>query len=379
MIRRLAILTLLVALATTSRAESEHRILYHDPAVYSAWPAIARATSGDLVLSFIRTEQHMSPNGAVTTMRSPDNGRTWSEPYDAVDTVLDDREGGLTMAPDGELLLHVRSVFWKPETYDALGPEAYPRPMLKRWMDEVIQPDYLAAAEQNGSHLYASTDHGESWNHIGWGPDSIHGGITLADGSLIVAAYREEGDSVRIYRAKNSRSEWQHVRTVESPSAPNLRFGEPHVAQIASGRIVVMMRATARPYDDRKKNLFMWQVYSDDNGSTWSDPIPTPMMGFPPHLLVLSDGRLLCSYGRRAPPFGQRAMISEDGITWNHAAEITLRDDAPNHDLGYPVSIETTPGEILTFYYQKPDWNPANKHDHTSAIYQTRWNLTDFE
>jgi sialidase-1 len=296
-----------------------------------------------------------------------------------VDTVLDDREGGLTMAPDGELLLHVRSVFWKPETYDALGPEAYPRPMLKRWMDEVIQPDYLAAAEENGSHLYASTDHGESWNHIGWGPDSIHGGITLADGSLIVAAYREEGDSVRIYRAKNSRSEWQHVRTVESPSAPNLRFGEPHVAQIASGRIVVMMRATARPYDDRKKNLFMWQVYSDDDGSTWSDPIPTPMMGFPPHLLVLSDGRLLCSYGRRAPPFGQRAMISEDGITWNHAAEITLRDDAPNHDLGYPVSIETTPGEILTFYYQKPDWNPANKHDHTSAIYQTRWNLTDFE
>lgn len=43
------------------------------------------------------------------------------------------------------------------------------------------------------------------------------------------------------------------------------------------------------------------------------------------------------------------------------------------------MSIETTPGEILTFYYQKPDWNPADKHDHTSAIYQTRWNLTDFE
>ena len=100
-------------------------------------------------------------------------------------------------------------------------------------------------------------------------------------------------------------------------------------------------------------------------------------MGFPPHLLVLSDGRLLCSYGRRAAPFGQRVMISKDGITWNHAAEITLRDDAPNHDLGYPVSIETMPGEILTFYYQKPDWNPANKHDHTSAIYQTRWSLPE--
>lgn len=364
-----------LAFATPGHAAPEHRILYHDPAVYAAWPAIARAANGDLVLSFIRTEQHLSPDGAVTVMRSTDNGRTWSKPVDAVDTVLDDREGGITTTSDGELLLHVRSVFWKPETYDALGPEAYPRPMLERWMNEVVQPDYLAAADQNGSHLYSSTDHGQSWQHIGWGPDSIHGGITLADGSLMVTAYREAGDSVRIYRANDSRSPWQRIRTIASPSAPNLRFGEPHLAQLPGGRIVVMMRATARPYDDRKKNLFLWQVYSDDNGATWSDPIPTPMMGFPPHLLVLNDGRLLCSYGRRAAPFGQRAMISGDGITWTHTAEITLRDDAPNHDLGYPVSIETTPGEILTFYYQKPDWNPADKHDHTTAISQTRWKL----
>jgi len=375
MLRHLASTLALATIVLASRAEPEHRILYHDPAVYAAWPAIAQAANGDLVLSFIRTEQHMSPNGAVTLMRSGDNGHTWSEPVNAVDTPLDDREGGLTLAPNGELLLHVRSVFWKAETYDALGPEAYPRPMLERWMEEVEQPKYLAAADGNGSHLYSSTDHGVSWDHVGWGPDSIHGGITLQNGSLLLTAYREEGDSIRIYRAANSRSEWKQLRTAESPSAPNLRFGEPHVAQMPDGRIVIMMRATAHPYEDQKRNLFLWQIYSDDNGASWSDPIPTPMLGFPPHILVLSDGRLLCSYGRRTPPFGQRAMISDDGITWNHASEITLRDDAPNHDLGYPVSIETTPGEILTFYYQKPAWNPANKHDHTAAIYQTRWTL----
>jgi len=266
--------------------------------------------------------------------------------------------------------------FGKRRPTMVLGPEAYPRPMLERWMEEVEQPKYLAAADGDGSHLYSSTDHGVSWDHVGWGPDSIHGGITLQDGSLLVTAYREEGDSIRIYRAANSRSEWKNLRTVESPSAPNLRFGEPHVAQMPDGRIVIMMRATARPYDDQKKKpLSLADLFRRQRRQLVRSLFPTPMLGFPPHLLVLSDGRLLCSYGRRTPPFGQRAMISDDGITWNHASEITLRDDAPNHDLGYPVSIETTPGEILTFYYQKPAWNPANKHDHTAAIYQTRWTL----
>ena len=68
--------------------------------------------------------------------------------------------------------------------------------------------------------------------------------------------------------------------------------------------------------------------------------MPTPMLGFPPHLLVLSDGRLLCSYGRRTAPFGQRAMISADGITWNPAGEITLRDDAPNHHRDLPNPLD---------------------------------------
>ena len=340
MIRPLIIAALASLSTSLATAELEHRELYHDAEIYSAWPAIARADNGDLVLSFIRTEQHMSPNGAVTLMRSTDDGHTWSDPFDAVDTPIDDREAGLTVAPHGELLMHVRSVFWKAETYDALGPEAYPLPWLEKWMAEVEQPAYHAAADMDGSHIYSSTDHGATWDHAGWGPDSIHGGITLQDGSIMIAAYRELRDSIKVYHATDSRAEWQHIHTQDSPSAPHLRFGEPHIAQMPSGRIVVMMRATARPYDDQRRDLFLWQIYSDDNGQTWSAPMPTPMLGFPPHLLVLSDGRLLCSYGRRTAPFGQRAMISADGITWNPAGEITLRDDAPNHDRDLPNPLD---------------------------------------
>jgi hypothetical protein len=96
----------------------------------------------------------------------------------------------------------------------------------------------------------------------------------------------------------------------------------------------------------------LWESYSDDSGVTWAEPWPTALWGFPPHLTLLNDGRVLCSYGYRRPPYGERACLSEDGITWDLSDEVVLRDDAPNDDLGYPASIEVEPGQVLTVYYQ---------------------------
>lgn len=371
-------LALLVAFTATARAEPEHRTLYDDHDVYSAWPSMVRAANGDLLISVITTEQHLGPDACVSIMRSTDNGQTWSDPVVAVDTILDDREGGFTVTPDGEILMHVWATHWKAASYEALAPDSYPEAWIKRWIKHVSTPEYVNATELAGGFIYSSKDHGVTWQKVGPGPDSTHGGIALQDGSLLVSSYREERDTLRLYRAADSRSEWKLIHRITCPS-PQLRFGEPHVTQLPTGRIVVMIRATARAYDDERPDLYMWQTYSDDNGETWAHPFPTPMLGFPPHLLTLSDGRLLCTYGRRAPPYGQRAMISSDGISWNPAAEFTLREDAPNHDLGYPVSVELSPGRILTTYYQKPALDPADKHRYTTALYQTRWHLSDFE
>ena len=76
------------------------------------------------------------------------------------------------------------------------------------------------------------------------------------------------------------------------------------------------------------------------------------MWGFPAHVLELSDGRLLCAYGYRRPPFGVRATLSYDGgETWDIANEIVVRDDGGTSDLGYPVSIELPDGRVLMAYY----------------------------
>ncbi len=134
----------------------------------------------------------------------------------------------------------------------------------------------------------------------------------------------------------------------------------------------MMLRATADPYDDASDRNVLWLTWSDDAGKSWAEVRPTPLWGFPPHLARLSDGKVLCTYGHRRPPYGQRACVSEDGLTWHPDREVVLRSDAENGDLGYPASVELAPGRMLTVYYQAPSEQP---HLAKPCIWGTYWEL----
>lgn len=130
-----------------------------------------------------------------------------------------------------------------------------------------------------------------------------------------------------------------------------------------SDQFMVMARSDRTPY--------MLQGHSDDCGITWSAPMITGLKGGPPHLLKLSDGRILCTYGyrfddRRLLGMGIRAAISENGVEWSQP--FTLRNDGgylsslhsrrwfrkmppPGNDVGYPVSVQMDDGNIMTAYY----------------------------
>jgi hypothetical protein len=174
------------------------------------------------------------------------------------------------------------------------------------------------------------------------------------DGSILIASYREDTPLIGVYKAAGIDKGYVKIATLRSPRPDSLTFGEPHIAQLPGGRVIMLIRATTIPYNDSDPRCVLWESWSDDGGVTWAVPFPTPLWGFPPHLLVLGDGRLLCSYGYRRPPFGERACVSDDGLTWIKANETVLRDDAPNGDLGYPASVELGEGKILTLDYQ-PD------------------------
>ena len=330
-----------------------HHVLYEDASVYAAWPDIVRASNGDLLVTFTATEEHVSPDGKIVMIRSSDNGATWSMPQELFNSVIDDRESGLTRLYDGRILAHIWSTHWTRALYEGQYADPEGNEKVQRWIRYVDSPTYLEAAGQHGAKLLISEDDGLTWSEARQGPDTIHGGIEMQDGSLLVASYRWQKNHVGVYSAPHTDSSWTLISTIHSPNPDSIRFGEPHVVQLHSGRIVMMIRPTAIPYNDKDPRLNLWLSWSDDSGKTWAEPVETPLWGFPPHLLQLQDGRVVVTYGHRRPPYGQRAAISRDGIDWDARDIIALRDDAPNHDLGYPASIELAPDTILTVYYQK--------------------------
>lgn len=337
--------------------------------MYAAWPDIVRASDGDLLVAFTATEAHVAPDGKIVLIRSTDNGATWSAPQEIYNSIIDDRESGLTRLRDGRILAHIWSTHWTRALYEGQYADHQSNERVQRWISHVESPAYQGAAEQHGAWLLTSEDDGHTWTQTGKGPDAIHGGIELQDGSLLTTSYRWQKNHVGVYSAPHTDSTWTLVSTVHSPNSDSIRFGEPHVLQLTSGRILMMIRPTAIPYNDKDPRLNLWLSWSDDKGKSWAEPVMTPLWGFPPHLLQLQDGRVVVTYGHRRPPYGQRAAISADGVNWNASDIIALRDDAPDHDLGYPASIELAPDTVLTVYYQK---QPQGKVDILGTVWVAR-------
>jgi sialidase-1 len=350
---------------------------------YCAWPSIGMTTDGTILTSYCRSEEHLGPDGEIQVVRSTDGGSSWSSPIVARDSLVDDREGGMTFLSDGRILLHVWSTHHTPESYRDLDETAYEADVLSHWTGHVASQEYAQALSDQGGWILLSVDSGQSWRLVGPGPDTVHGGIQLDSGELLVAGYRTTSPEIGIFRASPDNLEWTRITAYVPPDRTDRKFGEPHIAQLPSGRIIMMLRSTAIPYDDESQENHMWCTYSDDSGLTWADARPTELWGFPPHLATLSDGRLLCTYGYRRKPYGERACVSDDGVTWLRRNEIVLRDDADNVDLGYPASLELESGSILSVYYQSPHTDPApnmkppdpmrNKPD----IVGTYWNLDE--
>ena len=325
------------------------------------FPVAISLKNGDLLAVIRGGAPHIGVKGRLDLVRSSDGGQTWSAPWTVVDGPLDDRNPALGQSKDGTIVL----AYAIAGNYDETGLR-----FKGTRTDRVF----------DGVYLMHSRDDGRTWSkpvrdptiykfYDGRGHVSPYGKIVqLPDNTLLMAVYFELFDSrgtlpagaegrseSYLFRSKDGGKTWGE------PVLLGSHYNETGVTVLRDGRILAAMRS------EKEQHLAVTE--SSDSGRKWSKPVlVTRDNEHPADLIQLKDGRVLMVYGERNAPRGVRAMISADGRTWDSSKSIVLADDAPNRDCGYPSSVETAGGKVVTLYYQVDDLKNAPESASARAV-----------
>jgi hypothetical protein len=305
---------------TTQTPSVPHKVISRGEAAgtYQAFTDICRLDNGDLLCVFYAGYAHVSlptrdfpRGGRICSVRSKDEGRSWSKPRILFDGPFDDRDPHIAQMRDGTV---VCSFF----TY---------RP----------QPDKTTLCD---TCLVTSSDGGETWEAeprvvaAGW-PSSAPV-RELPDGTRLLGVYREEGATAYggLIRSTDQGKTWSEPIPIGKGSAVRLD-GETDLVLLKDGVLFAALRG------DRVNMHF---ATSPDAGLTWS---PVKDIGFPghcPHFTRLSTGEILLTH--RLP---QTALhVSRDeGKTWQGPHQIDTTTGA------YASTVELKDGTVLVVYYEE--------------------------
>ena len=336
--------------------DHQHRIVYQNEYGYTAWPTILHAKNGDLLIAFDEamrrpTITHSDPTFFAMLIRSSDGGKTWSDPTplggyrnNGVESI------GAVVLRNGDILAqcyHPR--YWT----EAEARKRFKFPSATPGVHHSKRYPWYQE-HGNFNYIYRSTDNGYTWDPpVSFDASPyrmafmLRGAAELADGTLVLPCTDDSFDSGRdfVMFSKDGGRTWGNPTAITRD--PSLFFSEPALLLLPSGRLIAMLRT----HKDGQ-GFYLHQAESNDGGKTWSEARKTPMWGLPAHLLLLSNGHILCVYGYRRKPFGVRACLSYNGgADWDIENELILRDDFPNGNLGYPTSTQFNNGRILTVYY----------------------------
>jgi sialidase-1 len=278
---------------------------------YQAFPDICRLKNGDLFCVFYAGYSHIShpsaalpKGGRVCSVRSADDGLTWSTPAVVVDTPDDDRDPSVMCMPDGTLLCN----FF---TYGLNG--------------------------EADTYVVRSRDGGATWG----APEVVAPSFAtsspirrLRSGRLLLCVYTVDGGGKRSYPAvcisKDRGRSWSSPHPIALKSGKTL--DETDVIERPDGSLLAVMREV------------MCAAESHDGGETWSGLRDLGFPGHCPYLLRTSTGVLLL--GHRLPETSLHYSLDE-GATWHGPVLI-------DHVIGaYPSLVPMRDGRILCVYYEE--------------------------
>jgi hypothetical protein len=340
---------------------------------------VRRLGSGDLVAVY--NEERFPfhhDSGQTVFIRSHDNGTTWTDR--TVVLPFTETQGnwdcGICELADGSLLVNFTMA-----AYFKRGV----RPEQPSWAKGPISDEHgdwtwsYRLMSWLGTYVVRSADGGKTWGepvpvnarplkHAGCrlGSWLMPGGELLMGVYGRIRGYGEEGENEAtrsaLLRSDDGGDNWEYYSTMAFDPASIVDFEEPAIVRLGDGRIVGMLRTHVNPSGDAKN---MAMVVSEDDGFSWSAPRFTNIWGYPAELVTLPDGRVLMVYGYRRPPYGVRGCVSDDGTTWDVAAEFVIREGgvpAAHYDnpgifqhIGYPSAVLLDDGSVLAMYHEHTD------------------------
>jgi hypothetical protein len=293
------------------------------------------------------------PGSAV----SRDGGKTWSrwfpkaeqEPGPCI-------EGAVTELPNGDVML----IDWIAE-----GPDEKGTFVGKRWVtrDDFVTiegpepctatiPNAKAGFDDNGHPYRAVTFH-----------RSI---VAMPNGDLLAPVYGwMVGDDspvkyqpkmlkyrLMLLRSRDQGKTWQYVTTMAAPLADTEEgFNESVMVRTPSGKLVTLVRTGSQEQP-------IYQVTSDDEGQTWTQPRKLDIKGVSPDLIVMHDGTLVGLTGYRIwedrdikKRVYQIITSRDEGATWSIDATFGTRPHSGmKQHTSYGAICQMKPGKLLAMF-----------------------------
>lgn len=362
----------------------KHVVVYRNPDFYITFPSVVALSGNKIMIAFreagsfsVRASKAGSPthhdsDSRCCVITSNDGGESFAPESKTVVTTIEYgvNDPALTVLNNGKLVLRTSVIEVRPSSE---------RSALKHQF-LAHRPELKTISAVVGLTFQSSDNEGKTWSPVQM--IEVEGTndrfvsrepiIELEDGTLLLSVYRSVPTQVEkayLIRSWDGGKTWKDVSLIAEDKRGDVsmfqgtNFNETAILNLGNGKLLSMIRGDSSYYTDGAYMPIggigeLSYAFSDNAGFSWSHPKPSGIWGQPGHLLKLNNGVILCTYGYRKTPYAVKACFSYDnGKTWDLDNIITIKENCPIWDMGYPMSCQREDGKIVTVYYWVDEQN----------------------